>query len=192
VLIRSSGVLLEAGFRWSRPYVAWVANLKPAKNPESFIALAKALQDSDVDFLMVGSIQSSDYKYVEQPNLLPPNCIYMGSRSIEEVNGILQDSLFLVHTCEPEGFPNVMIQAWQRETPVVSLYYDPDGIIESQGIGYLARDEEGLARYSSRLIRDGELRLAMGARASAFAQKEFDLGRNINKLEKFLAEILEQ
>ncbi len=189
-LIRSSGVSSKGGFEWARPYIVWIANLKPAKHPESFVALADKFRDSGVDFLMVGGVRSSAFKYIEDQSTLPPNCFYLGPRSVNEAAAILHGALFLVHTCEPEGFPNVMIQAWLCGKPVVSLYYDPDMIIETQKIGFLAKDMAGLVRCTEQLIQNKVLRALINERATKFARKEFDLEHNVKELENFFMEVL--
>ena len=45
-------------FEWKKPYCAWVANIKPSKQPEAYITLASLMAERcpKIDFLMIGAI----------------------------------------------------------------------------------------------------------------------------------------
>ena len=115
VVIRSLADERSVPFTWPKPFVLWVASIKPRKNPEAYLQLATQLQQLDIDFLMVGDIVTTQYAHIAEPRSLPRNVHYLGPRSYQEVNGMLQQALCLVHTTYgPEGFPNVFIQAWMN------------------------------------------------------------------------------
>lgn len=127
-------------FNWPRPYVVWVANLKPTKRPELFYKMARELEGEGVDFLMVGRVHNEyrDYEWIRSEADWPDGFHYLGERSPEEVNEILAGSVFHVHTCEPEGFGNIFLQAWLMRKPSLSLFFDPDGLIEKYKPGLYA------------------------------------------------------
>jgi glycosyltransferase involved in cell wall biosynthesis len=189
--IRNSMASAGVEFSWHRPFVLWVANIKPKKNPEKFQELARTLAHLDVDFLMIGAIQDKRYQYLTQLEE-GGNFHYLGARHPSEVNGVLASSLFLVHTCNPEGFPNNLIQAWLQGKPTISLYYDPESTIESNGMGFLSRDFETLVSQSRRLIEDPDLRGEMGRRARAYSEENFNTEKNVRKLEQFLLQLTSQ
>ncbi len=178
-------------FFWPRPYVAWVANLKPDKRPEALLGLADALVDLDVDVVVAGKIQVESYRWFEEATRLPPNLHYLGKILPEQANGVLAGALLHVHTCRPEGFSNVFIQAWHLGRPSVSLGFDPEGVIGQLGLGAVTDDDE--ARFHAavrRLVRDDAAREAAGERARAFARERFDTARNARALEAFLSEVV--
>ena len=177
-------------FEWKRPYVLWVANLKSSKNPEKFVELAEHFEESGVDFLMVGKIQDNHYAYLQSSENLPSNFYYLGPKSPEEVNGMLKSSLFLVHTCDPEGFGNNFIQAWLQAKPTISLYFDPDSVINDKRLGFVSGSVEQMVKDVKKLIEDPKLRIEIGQRAKNFAQQHFDPELNVRKLEKFFIETL--
>jgi glycosyltransferase involved in cell wall biosynthesis len=177
-------------FHWERPYVVWVASIKQAKNPELFIEVARRLHQQPVDFLMVGKIEDPAYRYLEDCRQLPPNLHYLGLRPPEDINPILQSSLFLVHTCSPEGFSNNFIQAWLQGKPTVSLYFDPDGFIEKHQIGYWSRTLDAMCGHIVRLVQDQALRAEMGERARRLAGQMFLPENNVKQYEDFFEEIL--
>jgi glycosyltransferase involved in cell wall biosynthesis len=177
-------------FEWPRPYCLWVANIKPRKQPERYIELARALASSGTDFLMVGKVQSPRYRSLLLPEVTPTNFRYLGEKRLEEVNGMLASSLFLVHTCQPEGFSNNMIQAWLQGKPVVSLAFDPAGLIVSRRLGLFAGDDMALfVDQTRRLIADAELRRDIGDRARSFAQENFSSRKNVDRLADLLVRV---
>jgi len=175
-------------FHWDRPFIVWVGNLRAVKNPEIYVDLARNLPH--IDFLMVGKIQGP-YKALLKKSSLYPNFHYLGPKPNNEVNGILQQSLFLVLTSGIEGFPNVFIQAWMQAKPTVSLYYDPDNMIRDNNIGCVSGSFEQLVRDTKTLIEDETLREEMGQRARAFAEAHFNPDNNARKFEAFFREICE-
>ena len=177
-------------FEWKRPYVLWVANLKFHKNPEKFVELAEHFEESGVDFLMVGKIQDNRYAYLQSSENLPRNLYYLGPKSLEEVNGMLKSSLFLVHTCDPEGFGNNFIQAWLQAKPTISLYFDPESIIYNNRLGFVSGSLEQMAKDVKKLIKNEQLRIEIGQRAKNFAQQHFDPEPNVRKLDRFFIETL--
>jgi glycosyltransferase involved in cell wall biosynthesis len=178
-------------FSWPRPYVAWVANLKPDKRPEALLGLADALADLDVDVVMAGKVQVESYRWFEDPARLPPNLHHLGRIPQEQVNGVLEGALLHVHTCRPEGFSNVFIQAWHLGRASVSLGFDPEGVIRGGGFGAVCDDDESsFHREVRRLILDVGEREAAGRRAQRFAHGRFDTARSTRELEAFLAEVV--
>lgn len=178
-------------FSWPKPYLIWVANLKKIKNPELYVQLAETLLDTDVDFLMVGKIQHQEYEYIASSNMGPSNFHYLGPKTLFEVNGIIKNALFLVHTCDVEGFPNNFIQAWQQGKPTISLYYDPEGIIEREKLGYFSRTFPKLVEDTRHLIENEPDRLRLGQKAREFANENFDSEKNVRQLEAFLVKVME-
>lgn len=191
IRIRNCIVDSVTPFHWNRPFVLWVANLKPNKRPERYIQLAGMCQDLDVDFLMVGAVQSKQYEYVSLPSALPGNVHYLGPKSLAQVNGMLHESLFLVHTCLPEGFCGNLIQAWHYRKPTVTLTFDPEGIIAAHQLGYVSGSMEQMAVDVRRLVADDALRDVMGRRAHDLAVRWFDARTNVSTLGDFITQLLQ-
>ena len=185
--VANSVPLDQVNFTWPRPYIVWVANIKPRKRPEEAIALGPMLDALGVDLLMVGSIQHSDYQRVMDTVHLPRNVYYLGKKSVEEVNGILSGALFHVHTCMPEGFGNIFIQAWFMGRPSVSLGYDPGGYLSRHEIGITAEDNrEKFSETIKRWILNREELCRYGHNALKIANMEFTTTRMIDQVEEIL------
>jgi glycosyltransferase involved in cell wall biosynthesis len=50
----------------------------------------------------------------------------------------IASSKALISTSPMEGFPNIFIEAWACGIPVISLYFDPGGVIRNEGLGEVA------------------------------------------------------
>jgi glycosyltransferase involved in cell wall biosynthesis len=187
VKIYDSALNCYKPFKWDKPFIVWIASLKSIKNPEKFIELAEHFQERNIDFLMIGTIQDPRYNYVLDKTGLPSNFHYLGVvPTNEEVNGIINSSLFLVHTCDPEPFGTIFIQAWMQGKPTISLYFDPDGTITKNQIGFVSGTMEKMVEDTEKLITDQMLRDSMGKRAQGFAVTRFSPKANVKKLENVL------
>lgn len=186
-----NGMTVEATpFSWPRPYCAWVANLKAPKRPELAVRLAGSLEPKGIDLLMVGELQCSNYLWLKGRQYLPTNCHYLGPRSLREVNGILAGSLLHVHTCQPEGFSNVFIQAWLQGKASVSLGFDPCGYIREHSLGLVADDNERLfTNQVLALIDNDQQRLDSAERARTFASDTFSVATMVQRVEKLLLRV---
>jgi len=158
------------------PIISWIANLKTLKQPELFIKLAENLQDLYVQFVYAGRPADSRYLdlLMKRFNKLN-NLNYLGEIPFEETNKLLSKSSLLVNTSLTEGFSNTYIQAWMRETPVVTLNCDPDNIIKSQRIGLHSGSFEQLVKDVRYLIEEKERRKEMGKKARIYALKNHDI-----------------
>ena len=177
-------------FNWKKPYCAWVSNIKQIKRPEKLLELAKKFSEEDIDFIMVGDIQERRYNWFCDDKYLPDNVHYLGVKTPTEVNGIFKSALMHVHTCYPEGFPNVFLQSWIQGTPSISLGFDPNGYLESKEIGYCANESmEEFKRYVEFLIQNKDLRTNMGKNAANFANETFRIEKAVDKLMEIFSEV---
>jgi glycosyltransferase involved in cell wall biosynthesis len=168
--------------------VAWVANLKPLKNPAAFVRLARRFAHrSDVRFVVAGDVMddSAWTKRQLQDIAATPNLDYRGPLSQAEVNALLEHTDLLVNTSDYEGFSNTFIQAWMRRVPVVSLHVDPDRLLSRGGLGAVAGNEDALYERVAALLADPDRCAAIGARARRYAL-EHHAESNIEALARLL------
>ncbi|MFX1296766.1 MAG: glycosyltransferase family 4 protein [Promethearchaeota archaeon] len=175
------------------PIVAWIANIKLWKQPEVFIKLARELQDTDARFVYAGrpsTISKGKYQnmLISETKKLD-NLTYLGEIPFEKTNELLARSSIFINTSLPrEGFPNTYIQAWMRETPVVALLADPDGLNKEHQIGFHSCSFEQLVKDVRYLIENEDERKAMGSRARKYADENHD----IKKIGERYVEALEE
>jgi glycosyltransferase involved in cell wall biosynthesis len=172
----------------SKKRVVWVANLKPMKNPEAFLRLARRFSDNhDVEFIMIGAWQGRPDWIANVTALLQsaPNVRYLGERTQDEINALLSGACAVVNTSEQEGFSNVFIQAWMRGVPVVSLNVNPDRLLDGETLGFASGTEQRLYEDVARLVQNPRLSEEMGKKALAFATSEFS-ENNIDRIADLL------
>ena len=190
IYIPNSNTSDKVNFKWKKPYICWIANLKSRKRPELCLEVAKRL-GKKCDVIIAGKIQDSKYDWIRNAHYDTDNLIYLGPKTILEVNGIIASSICLIHTCTPEGFPGNFIQAWLQSKPVVSYEVDPGGIIESEKLGFVSgHNMDRFVADIEKLIDDPVLNKEIGERAKSYAEKHFHSGTNVRKLEKFLFEVM--
>jgi glycosyltransferase involved in cell wall biosynthesis len=136
--------------------VIWVANFKPAKNPDIFVDLAGSFADRvGIEFVMIGRPgDPKRYSDLHARIRSLPNFRYLGELPIERVNEEIAISDLFVNTSSGEGFPNTFVQAWLRGVPVVSCFVDPDGCLSKGGGGVLAGDPTRLGSIIGELLAD--------------------------------------
>jgi glycosyltransferase involved in cell wall biosynthesis len=167
--------------------IIWIANFKRLKQPEVFVRLASHLCDlGEVRFIMVGAASTGSGEQVWSEALMAsirstPNLEYLGEKSQDEVNEFLAHAHIYVNTSLFEGFANTFIQAWMRDTAVVSLHVNPDGVFDREGVGIHAGSEDELARAVRRLIADPALRGSYTSRARRYAGRSHSM-QNVQRL----------
>lgn len=165
------------------PLVVWIANAKRWKQPEMFVRLAEACRDLPARFLLAGGRPTSRFRrqLVKQAVGLT-NLEMRWAVPFEETNELLAAASLLVNTSTREGFPNTFVQAWLRETPVVSLCLDPDGVLSRERIGICSGNLRQMVEDVRRLVQEDPLRDEMGKRARTYAVREHNLR---DKLEQY-------
>ena len=178
-------------FAWPRPYVAWVANLKPRKRPELLVPLAAALAPVGLDLLVVGGLQDERYAHLAGPVPEAPNLHALGLMGPAYAAGVIAGARTLAVTAREEGLSNVLLQAWWHGVPTVSLDYDPDRLIVATGAGAVCDGDVG--RFHAEVVRhatDVEVRGSAGRSASEMARARFSLAANVATLEGLLLDVV--
>ena len=158
------------------PIISWIANIKPLKKPEIFIKLVEIFKDTNIKFVYAGRPSDSIYQnmLIEKTKKLD-NLTYLGEISFENINDLLSKSSLLVNTSTTEGFSNTYIQAWMRETPVITLSCDPDNIIKSHKLGFHSGSFDQLVKDVRFLIENEDIRREMSNNARKYAIKNHDI-----------------
>ena len=172
-----------------RSEVLWVNNLKPVKQPELFLQLAKELREEAAVFTMIGARGA----YPLEAELARPGrsgkLNFLGEQPLATVNDRLWGCRALVNTSLAEGFPNTFIQAWARFVPVISLQVDPDGVIAKHQLGFWSGDFPRMVSHVRALIHEPELAMAMGNNGRAYVEREHDVTENVRKLDQTLRQL---
>lgn len=180
-------------FRYgSTGQIIWVNNLKTWKRPELFINLASHYPQ--YNFVMVGRMPKNRYraKISKLLDSSPSNLTYIGPKTLEEVNMLIEGSDLLVYTSRAtEGFGNSFIQAWFRGVPTLSLSHELDGILEREGIGRCSKDYDQMVNDVGELMANDRSRGAMGKSAREYAERNHNLDTLILNYESLFDEIVQ-
>lgn len=174
----------HAPLKDERPLVVWVANIKPKKRPEAFIQLANRLAGkSDARFVMIGRPAGGRYQQAINRLLTASAHVeFLGECGIERVNEILERAWVFVNTSMVEGFPNTFIQAWLRNVAVVSLDFDPDGLLRELGLGRKSGDLDRLCEDVQELIENPIAREKLTRAALEHAHRHHSVDGSVDRI----------
>lgn len=167
----------------SRSHVLWVGSLnKNQKRPERFLKIAEELQN--MKFVMIGTKSGSiqwDEKIQRKASKID-NVQYLDFVSPDEIHKYYQNASLLVNTSQYEGFPNVFLEAWRYETPVISMGIDVDNLIERTKIGIIVQKIDDAVTEIQRLHLSPEQRELMGHKARMTVKEQFSIESTTDKL----------
>jgi len=165
--------------------VLWVANLKPAKQPDKFIELALHFKNSnEIEFVMVGKF-SSEYKILLDKATEQDNFSYLGQIEQSKVNALIANADLFINTSLSEGFANTFIQSWLRGVPVVSMHVDPSQLIKQRQLGMVTPTVSEMKDTINQLLENPKKFEEMGERARVYAEEHHSI-KNIDKIKKLM------
>lgn len=168
--------------------VLWVNNFRGFKRPELVLDIARNMPD--FSFAMIGGPMKGFhelFKSVEDQAGEIDNLQFIGAVPYSEVNSYFERSKLFLNTSDSEGFPNSFLQAWVRRAPVVS-YFDPDGFIESEGLGISVDTQNDFEDALGRLLSQDEERRRIGDRARQFVIDRYSSQAIAQQYEKLIQE----
>jgi len=153
--------------------VLWVSNIQRLKRPNMFLELAQRLPTLAAS--MVGGAQPKTRRLFERVRSAASrvsNVTFHGPLPYRATQRLFDRARVFVNTSEIEGFPNTFLQAWVRGIPVVS-FFDPDGVIQREGLGQTVASVEEMAAAVQRLAVDPQLWAETSARCLAYTARRY-------------------
>jgi glycosyltransferase involved in cell wall biosynthesis len=153
--------------------VLWVNNLRGFKRPELAVDLAARLPGRQV-VMIGGAVPGNEalFDEIRARARRVQNLEFLGAVPYHEVNAYFGRARVFVNTSDQEGFPNSFLQAWIRGVPVVS-FFDPDGLIESKGLGHVPSDLTEMTEAVESLLSDEASRALVSARCRRHAYDHY-------------------
>jgi glycosyltransferase involved in cell wall biosynthesis len=148
--------------------ILWVGRICPEKRPHLLLDISQRLPEYTFDLIGETNADTEYARDFHQKATKNPSIIVHGRVSNELLNKMYDEAYLLVGTSKTEGFPVTFIEAWSRGIPVVSTF-DPDGVIQAHGLGYVAQDVEGTVSRLREIIGSPEIWL----RASEAARQYY-------------------
>lgn len=173
-----AGMLVESGIEprdfADRTLAAiWINNFRTLKRADRLLDAANALPDTD--FHLVGGPAPGFQSYFDEicaRARVQRNVSVHGQVPYHDVNEFYEQARIYVNTSEIEGFPNSYLQAWVRGTPVVA-YFDPDGLIEREGLGLAVSNQQELIDAIRCLTTDASRWREASVRCREFMARRF-------------------
>jgi glycosyltransferase involved in cell wall biosynthesis len=159
-----------------QPVVLWVSTIRPWKQPEVFLELAKSLPN--LQFQMIGGSApkfESYYQKIKKEADAIPNLEFMGFIPFSQIDQYFAASAIFVNTSPHEGFPNTFLQAWAHFSPVISLNVDPDEIICTHKLGYHSKTFNQLVIDVDLLMNNENERREFGKNGRTYVEREHDV-----------------
>jgi hypothetical protein len=151
----------------------WVSNIQQLKRPEMFLELTRRLNCCAAS--MVGGRQRGANDLYEQTRARAAGAgtpTFHGALPYRATNRLFERSRVFINTSEIEGFPNTYLQAWIRGVPVIS-FFDPDDVIQREGLGHAVGSLDEMARAAHCLSTDSQAWLETSARCKAYMARRY-------------------
>lgn len=166
---------------YQNEFALYVGTLQPYKGIKT---LLDAWEELDFPLKIVGSGPLENY--VKQRISTLKNVEYLGQKSFEDVNSLIDKAGFLVLPSECyENFPRVIVEAFAQAKPVIASRMGAmaelvrDG---ETGLHFKAGNSVQLANQVKRLINDCELAKDMGINARKIFENTYTMEKNYQQL----------
>jgi glycosyltransferase involved in cell wall biosynthesis len=126
--------------------VLWLGRLMPEKRFEWLLEAAKRCPEFQFHVAGTPNQPSGYAASVIAMAASVPNVKVHGRLARPELNKLFQNCTLLCCTSKLEGFPTTFLEAWSNGMPVVTTF-DPDGIVQRNGLGRVATTIEEVAAH---------------------------------------------
>jgi glycosyltransferase involved in cell wall biosynthesis len=173
-----------------RPMALWVGTVKPIKGPEVFVQLAERLPDYEFVLAGGGSCDpTSTYGEVMANAAKLSNLSMPGFVPYERMHELYERAWVLVNTSPLEGFSNTFLEAWSRETPVIS-FVDPDKAICEKELGVHVTNLDEMVQATMSLLSDRALCKRLGKNAREHVRANHDIRKVVDDYEELFCELV--
>lgn len=179
--------------RDERTYIAWLGVFQKQKNLPLLLKLAKSLPS--IPFRIAGMPEKiideeTETAITELEKL--PNVTFIGYVKRTQILDFLSNAICLVSTSHYEGFSNTFLESFAAGTPVVCpSRVDPDGIIDTHGLGYASPEDENLTTLLNQLFdMNSDEYNTLSEHCSDYLQKNFSPATKAQDLVGFLDKII--
>ena len=169
-------------------HVLWVSRISEEKRFEWLLDIAEQCPEIVFEVIGLPRANSTYGSSLMERVAEIPNVTMHGYVPYREISKFYKNSNILCCTSAYEGFPNTFLEAWSVGMPVVSTF-DPDGVIVSNGLGWVAQDVKGVVVILRKIIKSPEI-----WRKASEAARQYYLANHtpevcLPKFEKLLLEV---
>jgi len=158
---------MEASAPGERRRILWVGRICPEKRPHLLVDVARGLPGCTIDVIGDANADTAYARSFRQQAQHHSSLILHGKVSNDLLEEMYREALLLVGTSQTEGFPVIFVEAWSRGIPVVSTF-DPDGVIQANGLGRVAHGVEDIVAYVTQITQSPDVWLKDSAAARQY------------------------
>jgi glycosyltransferase involved in cell wall biosynthesis len=117
----------------------WFSRTAPYKRPMRYVELARAFPEAR--FMMIpvpDDPRKPELGLVRAAATALPNLQLLDPLPHAQLWGLVARAAAVVNTSEYEGMPNAFLEAWALGVPVLTLEFDPDGVVARNRLGISA------------------------------------------------------
>ncbi len=174
-----------------RESVLWVGSSDAdQKKPERFLDLALSLPNESFEMISKKMPDDNGYhRQLQQDAKCIQNLDFVGEVSPNTVHQYYREAKIVVNTSDYEGFPNTFLEAWRYATPIISLYFDLDGILSSSEVGVSSGNTKQLKKDVKNLCSKGNLRSSMGSAGRKLVDEQYSISSVVKEYERTLEQV---
>lgn len=116
----------------------WIGRAAPEKRPLRYLELARALPEAQFAMIPVPEGSEEEVNGIRAAAEGISNLQVLEPLPHADLMRLFGRAVAVVNTSNAEGMPNVFLEAWARGIPVLSLEFDPDGVVSRQSLGVAA------------------------------------------------------
>jgi glycosyltransferase involved in cell wall biosynthesis len=171
--------------------VLWVGRISEQKRFEWLLDIAEKCPEMTFDVVGAANGNSEYASRLMERAAKIPNVKMNGQVPYAEMAGYYRKCRILCCTSAYEGFPNTFLESWALGAPVVSTF-DPDGIIASNGLGWVVQDVDGAVTHLKEIIQSPEIWLAASKAAQQYYLANHTADVCLPGLEQLLLKLAER
>ena len=164
--------------------VLWVGAFNEWKRPDRLLKIAQQLPQ--YKFTVISKPIAESYRELENKLRSLPNVDFIGTVPFEQTQSYFNRARLYLSTSAVEGFPNTFLQAWYAKSPVVSVSFPCDGILERDNSGKLSGSTAQAVQDIADILENDHLRCLMGENGYQYLQKNHLPENILKKLEMLL------
>ena len=135
--------------------VLWIGRINEQKRFEWLLDIAERCPQIIFDVAGAANAESDYSASLLQRSAKISNVKMHGYVPYSDIVKYYKECNILCCTSAYEGFPNTFLEAWAIGMPVVSTF-DPDGVIATNGLGWVAQDVDGIIACLKKIIQSPE------------------------------------
>jgi len=168
--------------------VLWAGRISREKRFEWLLDIAERCPRITFDVLGASNTDSDYALTLTERGAGIPNVNMHGRVMHSEIASYYKRCSVLCCTSAYEGFPNTFLEAWSLGIPVVSTF-DPDGVIVSNGLGFVARDPQGIVTCLSEVTQSSQIWLRASKAAKQYYLENHAAEICMPKFERLFLEV---